>query len=402
MKNLQFLIFSTIVHFLNSGFAAADDVLAMLQNSLQVKQQGQEVEQPQIQGTGVPGMDTISKLEELVMARVREGVGGNNNLTATINASIKQMRTAILAATAANQKTIILDIKAFKLCKTKMWKSYDKAVPVEGAFWALGEIYPKCISAEKKLDVLKTRNYKVWTTSKSTLTTKEKIFKAVARNCVNVCSKNHNENYEEQLTRLAKYYTGCRKQLGPKYKDVVTAKKKFKSADTAKTLSNARYIAMKKKCELIAYRMNQKKCRAVGILKGSCSFYEECWKRSKRTYDKDKRGIMVQEANMKVQWRALTRIQCFLLVLNTKNDKNQKKEDAQLNKCINVKINSISTKPLNIDYKKIPKKPKCPTDPWCPCTQAYTNFYYRTGPKSRCVKNVVKKYSCPACRKRRR
>jgi len=402
MKKMQFLIFCTIVHFLNSGFAAADDVLAMLQNSLQVKQQGQEVEQPQIQGTGVPGMDTISKLEELVMARVRDGVGGNDNLTATINASIKQMRTAILAATSANQKTIILDIKAFKLCKTKMWKSYDKAVPVEGAFWVLGEIYPKCTSAEKKLNVLKIRNYKVWKTSKSTLTTKEKIFKAIGRNCVNVCNKNHNENYEEQLGRLAKYYTGCRKQLGPKYKDVVAAKKKFKSADKAKTLSNAKYIAMKKKCELIAYRMNQKKCSAVGILKGSCSFYEECWKRSKRRYDKDKRGIMTEEADMKVQWRALTRIQCFLSVLNTKNDKNQKKENAQLNKCINIKVNDISTKPLNIDYKKIPKKPKCPTDPWCPCTGAYTNFYYKNGPKSRCVKNVVKKYSCAACKKRRR
>merc|ERR1719242_190626 len=180
----------------------------MLQNSLQVKQQGQEVEQRQIQDTGVPGMETISKLEELVMARVKDGVGGNDNLTATINASIKQMRTAILAATAANQKTIILDIKAFKLCKTKMWKSYDKAVPVEGAFWVLGEIYPKCISAEKKLDVLKIKHDKVWKTWKSTLTTREKIFKAIGRNCGNVCNKNSNENLEEHLDNEGEDFQG--------------------------------------------------------------------------------------------------------------------------------------------------------------------------------------------------
>jgi len=404
MKNLTSWILCTGACFLRLHFVVADDALAMLQNSLRVKEESKEVEQPKFQETGVPDMQTISKLEELVMAKVHEGVGGNNNLTAVINGSITSMRKAILAATAANQKLIIDDIKAFKPCKAKMWKKYDKAVPVEGAFWVLGEIYPKCIDAEKKLNVLKTRNYRVWTTSKSTLKTKQRIFKAVGRSCVNVCNKNKNENYNEQLSRLSKYYVSCRKKIGPKYKDVVAAKKKYKSSDKAKTLSNLKYIAMKKKCELIAYRMNQKKCRAVGILSGSCSFYNECWKRAKRRYDSDKKQIVVQEANMKVQWRALNRIQCFLQVLNIKNDKNHKKEKAQLDKCIKikVKVNEKTTKPLNIDYKKIPKKPKCPQDPWCPCTGAYLNFYYKKGPKARCIKNVVRKYKCAACKKRRR
>jgi len=404
MKNLKSWILCTGACFLRLHFVAADDALAMLQNSLRVNEESKEVEQPKFQERGVPDMQTISRLEELVMAKVHEGVGGNNNLTATINASITSMRKALLAATASNQKLIIDDIKAFKLCKAKMWKKYDKAVPEEGAFWVLGEIYPKCIDAESKLNVVKTRNYKVWKASKSTLKTKQKIFKAVGRACVNVCNRNKNENYNEQLSRLSKYYVDCRKKIGPKYKEVVAAKKKYKSSDKEKTLSNLKYIAMKKKCELIAYRMNQKKCRAVDILSGSCSFYNECWKRSKRRYDSDKKKIMVEEANMKIQWRALTRIQCFLQVLNIKNDKNHKKEKAQLNKCIGikVKVNSKKTKPLNIDYKRVPKKPKCPEDPWCPCTAAYLNFYYRKGPKSRCVKNVVKKYKCAACKKRRR
>jgi len=402
MKTWKSWMLCTAACSLTCHLVAADDALAMLQNSLRVNGESSEAEEPKFHETGVPDMQTITKLEELVMAKVHGGVFGNNNLTATINASVQSMRKALLAATAANQKLIIADVQAFKLCKVKMWKKYDKAVPVEGAFWVLGEVYPKCIDAERKLNVLKTKNYKVWKASKSTLKTKQQLFKAVGRSCVNVCGRNKNENYNEQLTRLSKYYVDCKKKIGPKYKDVVAAKKKFKSSDKAKTLSNLKYIAMKKKCELIAYRMNQKKCRAVDILSGSCSFYDECWKRAKRQYDRDKRAIMVAEANMKVQWRALTRIQCFLLVLNIKNDKNHKKEKAQLDKCINVKLNSISTKPLNIDYKRLPKKPKCPQDPWCPCTGAYLNFYYRKGPKSRCVKNVVKKYKCAACKKRRR
>jgi len=116
----------------------------------------------------------------------------------------------------------------------------------------------------------------------------------------------------------------------------------------------------------------------------------------KKTYDADKKRIKIEEANVKVEWRALVRIQCYLKVLDIKNDKNKKKEQAQLKKCIGIKRSQISTKHLNIDYKRIPPKPKCPMDKWCPCTTAYLNEYYR-GTKSRCVKNIVSKYYCPAC-----
>jgi len=377
----------------------ADDALAMLQNSLRVKEESKEVEQPKFQETGVPDMKTISRLEEIVMAKVREGAGGNNNLTATINASIKQMYTAILAETKANQKRIIDDIKAFSLCKAGMWKSYYKTIPVEKEFWILGKIYPKCITAERKLNVVKTKNYKVWRTSRSTLKTKQKLFYAIGKSCGNVCNQNRNENYNEQLSRLSKYYTKCRKQIGPKYKDVVIAKKKYKLADRSKTVSNARYLAMKKKCELIAYRMNRKKCDATGKFLGACAFYEACWKRAKRTYDKDSKRIKIEEANMMVQWRALVRIQCYLKVLDTKNDKNKKKEEAQLKACVGIKMSKKTTEHLKIDYKRIPRAPKCPMDRWCPCTTAYLNYYYR-GSKRRCVKNIVSRYYCPACSRR--
>lgn len=399
MKNLKLFIFFSAVLSVRSENVAADDILGMLQNSVRVNAHGQETVQTKIEETQVPDMDTISKLEELVMAKVREGAGGNNNLTATINASVKEMYKAILAATKSNQNTIIADIKAFSLCKAGMWKSYYKTIPVEKDFWILGKIYPKCLNAERKLNVVKTQNYKVWTTAKSNLKTKQKLFYVIGKSCGNVCGPNKNENYNEQLARLSKYYTKCKKQIWPKYKDVVSAKKTYKAADYKKKMSNAMYLAMKKKCELIAYRMNKKKCDATGKFLGACAFYEACWKRAKKTYDKDVKGIKIVEANMKVQWRALVRIQCFLKVLDIKNDKNKKKEQAQLNICIGIKKSKISTKHLNIDYKKIPPKPKCPMDKWCPCTTAYLNQYYR-GTKRRCVKNIVSKYYCPACSKK--
>merc|ERR1711933_412655 len=109
---------------------------------------------------------------------------------------------------------------------------------------------------------------------------KQKLLKVIARSCVNVCNPMKNENYNEQLARLSKYYTKCRGKIGPKHKDVI--------------------IAKKKKCELIAYRMNKKKCDATGKFLGACAFYEACWKRAKKTYDADKKRIKIEEANVKV------------------------------------------------------------------------------------------------------
>merc|ERR1712129_17164 len=79
-------------------------------------------------------------------------------------------------------------------------------------------------------------------------------------------------------------------------------------------------------------------------------------------------GVMVQEKNMKVQWRALKRIQCFLQIIDDKPKKVKGKvvpNKVIINNCIkkkNAKEIKKITKHLNIDYGKIPKKPKCPKD----------------------------------------
>jgi len=397
MKSLTWLVWCTFIYFVRGDLAAEDDILGLLQSSLRVNLQGQESEQQQMQDAGVPDMTSISKLEEIVMAKVRDGLGGDNKLTAQINTSVKTMYSAIIATTAENQAKIIADIKAFALCKTKMWAAYDKAIPIEKEFWVLGEIYPKCVVAEEKLKDIKTATDKIHDAQKKDVETKKKLAKVVDKDCKNVCSNQKFENYEEQLKKLSKYYKGCVKKIEPKHDDIKNATKKFEKIVKKKGDDDGRYKAMKNKCDLIAYRMNKKKCLAVDKLTGACSFYEECWKKAKKIYEDDKARIMVQEANMKIQWRALTRIQCYLLVLNTQNDKDKKKEQAQLNKCIGIKKADISTKHLDIDYKQIPKKPKCPKDPWCPCTKGYLNYYYKTGPKKRCVTNIVPTYSCAAC-----
>merc|ERR1719336_2077553 len=379
----------------------------MLQSSLGVKGKSNDTDQSTVQsdGTveGAPDMNSINKLEELVMARVRdEKVFGDNKLTKTLNASVKTFYSSIIATTAANQKQIILNIKAFEKCKITMWRKYDKVIPVERDHWIMGLIYPKCIKAEDKLKMASKKNAKEYKTLESSFRALKRLAKIEENKCTNVCNNKKFENYHEQLDALTKYYSDCKKKIGPAVAAVKKQKDKVFKKDKIRKLSDAKYIAMRDKCKRIAYIMNTYKCKAVTTLDGSCSFYEECWKRAQKKYDEDNVVIRKQDREMKVQWRALHRIQCFLLVLNEKNDKNQKKEKAQLDKCIAIKRANISTKHLDIDYKKIPKKPKCPRDPMCPCTKFYTNSYYKVGPKSRCVHNKVKNYLCPACKKKKR
>jgi len=235
----------------------------------------------------------------------------------------------------------------------------------------------------------------------SSFRTLKKLAKIEEEKCTNVCNNKKFENYHEQLAALSDYYAKCKGKIGPAVDAVKKQEDKVVAKQAAKKLSDAKYLAMIDKCKKIAYIMNGYKCKAATTLDSSCGFYEACWTAAKKQYDKDNVIIRKQEKDMITQWRALHRMQCFLLVMNEQNDKDAKKEKAQLDKCIAIKRKDISIEHLKIDYKTIPKKPKCPKDPMCPCTKFYTNSYYKTGPKDRCVNNKVKNYICPICKKGR-
>lgn len=159
---------------------------------------------------------------------------------------------------------------------------------------------------------------------------------------------------------------------------------------------------MLKKCKKIAYLMNLRKCQSVTKLQTGCKGYGQCWKIARKNYQRNADMVRVQEKNMKIQWRTLKRIQCYLKVIDDKPVKDKKgktlSNKAVLEGCIKMK--RPDTKHLDIDYKKIPKKPKCPLDKMCPCTPFYVTAAYKIGPKTRCAQNLVKNYKCVACKKK--
>merc|ERR1712008_485388 len=225
-------------------------------------------------------------------------------LSAVINGSIKNMEKAILAATNANQKLMKDSIKAFKKCKTKMWR-----------------IYPKCIKAERYCNLQRIKVWKIYKKARNMYINYRKLHKIAGNKCVNVCSNHKNENCHEQLQRLAAFYSKCKKRMRPLTKKEKLAKMLYVKQYKKHFINNRKYIAMKKKCLKIAYLMNTRKCQSVMRLDTGCKGYGNCWKISLRNYNRNKREVMLQEKNMKVQWRALKRIQCFLQVVDDKPKK---------------------------------------------------------------------------------
>jgi len=268
---------------------------------------------PEAHGKEVPDVSTVSQLEEMVLKSLQEnGYKGDTKLAAVINGSIKNMMKAILSATASNQKLMKLSIKAFKKCKTTMWENYGRALPYEHRYWQLKTIYPKCIKAERYWNLNRVKVWKVYKKAKNMYINYKKLHKIAGRKCVNVCTNQKNENYHEQLQRLVTYYKKCKKSIGPLLKKEKNAKKMYIHQYKRHYWNRAKYIAMRKKCLKIAYLMNVRKCQSVYKLDTGCKGYGNCWKIAMRNYINNKRGVMVQEKDMKVEWRALKRIQCYL------------------------------------------------------------------------------------------
>jgi len=374
--------------------AAVDDILGMLQSSLRVKRNSNEKDVHRIEGSGVPAMQAVSRLEKMVMARVHEAVTGDDKFAGTMNASIKYLLTGTVVSTVTNQKRVNHAIAAFRKCKVKMWNSYSKAIRLEKKFWKLSQIYPECMRAEEKLSISNNVSLKSIAHMHNILKQLKGLLKAQGRSCGNICANRGNGNYHNQLVRLTRFYRKCSKKLVRTSQKLSSFKKSYKEKKPVADENGNRYKAMRDKCKLIAYLMNLAKCEAVTHMEGSCTRYQSCWRASRKGYNMIVDDVREEEKVMKIQWRALKRIQCYLNVLD---EKDQAKNKEVLKGCIEMK--RPSTKHLDIDYGKIPPKPVCPKDPSCPCTPHFVDKNYRIGPKQRCLKNM-KIYNCAICKKK--
>jgi len=123
------------------------------------------------------------------------------------------------------------------------------------------------------------------------------------------------------------------------------------------------------KCNLVEHytrRMKIRTCRELVTANYACSCdkvirekemcvsFEGCYESAKTTYIATKKETRKKNAAAKLEWRAVGRIECLVQVMGGKT---KRPDAAKLNRCVTGP--SISTRPLDLWYGGIPRKPSC-------------------------------------------
>lgn len=384
---------------------SGDDIVELLQNSIHITQQvGDGAKQAQQTSEGDDNGDSSftnsyapigghswQQLEEMVLSRVHDSEKfagkGNFLFVKKIGSIISKLRSSILARKKSNQQLITKTINRFSRCNSKLWLSYKGSIKKIERFSALRKPHKECEEAYADIvDSEKSHMLKLENAQAALKDAKGQWAEAKQQQSPKVCTSTGIEKYEQQLTRLLHRFKKYLKKM--KRLDAEKKKKRIKLA-AARAMVNRRkqmQKAMARKCKTISKQMDGAKCAAVTMLKTGCTEHNTCWQTTLKRYNRFSKIVTQEEKQMKVEWRALGRIKCFLGVLAP--EKNSKKK-ATLEDCIKTPVNADH---LNIDYGKIPKRPKCPKDKKCPCNAAYLKEEYN-------LKKMVTKCSrCPACK----
>lgn len=369
--------------------ANGDDTVHLLQSSVHVKAQpGNEtvdVEQPILQTPESFGM-----LEEMIVSYVREGrFAGESEYVKAMKKRIKQMQDNIVESHKANQKWVHRSIDDIKKCSTQLWDvAYKQAINLEDKFVSLSKAHKECY--ESLSDV-----------ADSLASYKAKYENAKAGLDVAIDSIKEEEKKQTPSTckpgmwpqatltmRAQMLYTWFDKA----YKQMVRLEKektkKAKLTNRYKAMYDARQANHDKlaaKCKKVAFEMDTTKCKVVTLLRRACTARTACYKTAVKAYTGAEKVIKKEEHDMRVEWRSVGRMECFLGVIHA--EKNKKKEKT-LEKCQKT---PVSADHLKINYGKIPGKRKCPLDPRCPCSKKYKAEQYGKPGLGKCTE-------CPACK----
>lgn len=369
----------------------ADDTIHLLQSSVHVRAQlGNEtvvdVEKPVLETP-----ESLVMLEDMILSYIRGGRSdGNSVYVKAMGKRVKQMQVNIRKSHKANQKWVHRGIADIKKCSTQLWSvAYKKAIGLEDKFDTLSKEHKECYVALRDVaDSLASYKAKYLNAKAGLQVAIERIKDEQAKQSPKVCRP----GLWPQATigmRARMLYTWFDKA----YKQMVKLEKEKKSKEklTArfKTMYDARrkkFEKMAAKCKKTSHDMDTTKCKAVTLLRRACKNRNACYDNAVKVYQKSEKIIKQEEADMKVEWRSLGRMDCYLGVLKPK--KNDKKEK-NLNGCRKKKV---SSKFLNVNYGKIPGRRKCPLDPRCPCSKEYKAQHYGKKGLGKCTQ-------CLACQR---
>lgn len=314
--------------------------------------------------TGPPSLEGLNPLQiEKIMIEefLKKPKGANKeafSFTKTVKPILDSFKKQLIADKKTMQKQLDSDIAAIKSCIKKMKKSTKvsllevtkkKKCPTKADV-------KKCDDKMKKLKPVQNTCKDLEKVGKKDLDSILDLIKQWNKQKVKKkdCIIDKGETRYHYVTRLANHFEKKLKAFEKQIKDLL--KKKKHGQKLKKGCDSIRHYQRKLKvrtCEKIKAALYGCSCGKVVKEKKICNMFNGCYTASVTAYKTNEKEIKKKNAAAKLEWRAVGRIECLIKVMSGKNKADKK----QLDKC--VKGPQVSTKPLDLKYHRIPKKPKC-------------------------------------------
>jgi len=287
-------------------------------------------------GSGKEAFDFVKTVKPILDTFKKQMIADKKKMQKTLNGDVavikkcitkmkKKMRMALLET---DKKKKCPSKDAVKKCATKM----KRLKPKQAACKDLEKVGKKDLDSVLAL-------IKQWN--------KQKVLKKD-------CKIDKGETRYHYVTRLANHFTKKLAAFEKKIEDLLKQKKHGKKLK--KGCDEIRHYQRKLKevtCEKLKKAVYGCSCGNVIKEQKGCKMFDECYAAAVTNKKNNEKEIKKKNAAAKLEWRAVGRIECLIKVMSGK-----KKADAkQLEKC--VKGPQVSTKPLDLKYLPIPKKPKC-------------------------------------------
>mmetsp|Transcript_56497 Transcript_56497/g.112317 ORF Transcript_56497/g.112317 Transcript_56497/m.112317 type:complete len:382 (-) Transcript_56497:46-1191(-) len=303
----------------------------------------------------------IEKMLMEEMLKKPKGSKGGFNFAKTVGKTLKKFKTKLLKDKRGMQRRLDGDIRSVRRCAKTMRRKLRAGLLETDASKKKCPSKKKVRKCVKRVKVLKRGKSKACKDLERVADKDVKtIFELVKEwNKKKVlkrdCKLDKGETVFHYVSRLTNHFgkklAKFNVRLHAKSKAITGKKKLDKKCNFIKHY--ARKLEMKT-CKNIKAANYACSCGKYAKEVKICSSMKGCYDAARRALITNRKAIRKKNVAAKLEWRAVGRIECLLKVMGKKKGKPDAK---QLNKC--VKGRAIDTRPLNLAFRGIPRKPRC-------------------------------------------
>lgn len=284
---------------------------------------------------------------------------GNDAFIKKVAAMTKGLKDGIKKAKKREQGLLDDTIKAFNSCVKFMSKVSLAISEGQGKIKALFMDSRKCSQKIRPMYAKVLRCPKVVNAKKDGVKKENQLVKIMGKRkfVPKTCKKQAGEGHLLWLKRMVNLVENRKKQLDNRglrldKHGVKLVKERRRCKKLILLYNRNRKVCVKKQTKLKA-----RQCKLVGAIDLGCSGYKSCYNEAVKTFLATVKKAKVLETHIKLEWRALERIECYLKPFG--NAKNNKKANLKALEACNKK-KKYNTDHLDLKYHKMPKITKCP------------------------------------------